>query len=138
MSANPQRRLWSGFRTPPACRAGGGRQPGNDDDVQELLKGSGFQLLAAGTTREAEDSLDRVLPAAIVLDIVLRSEDTWAFVAKLKQDERTRNIPILIVSTIDDQGEGISPRRGSLPAETHRTRRTHQGAEIPRSPASRP
>ena len=71
------------------------------------LKGSGFQLVPAGTTREAEDSLDRVRPAAIVLDIVLRSEDTWAFVAKLKRDERTRNIPILIVSTIDDQSKGF-------------------------------
>jgi DNA-binding response OmpR family regulator len=74
---------------------------------KSYVKGSGFQLLPASTTREAEDSLDRVRPAAIVLDIVLRSEDTWAFVAKLKQDERTRNIPILIASTIDDQSKGF-------------------------------
>ena len=73
---------------------------------KSYVKGSGFQLLPASTTREAEDSLDRVRPAAIVLDIVLRSEDTWAFVARLKQDERTRNIPVLIVSTIDDQSKG--------------------------------
>ena len=41
------------------------------------------------------------------MDIVLRSEDTWAFVAKLKQDTRTRNIPIVVVSTIDDEAKGF-------------------------------
>jgi len=71
------------------------------------LKGTGFQVLPAGTTREAEDVLERVRPDAIVMDIVLRSEDTWAFVAKLKQDTRTRNIPIVVVSTIDDEAKGF-------------------------------
>jgi len=71
------------------------------------LKGSGFQVLPAGTTREAEDVLERVRPDAIIMDIVLRSEDTWAFVAKLKQDPRTRNIPIVVVSTIDDEAKGF-------------------------------
>ena len=82
------------------------------------LKGSGFQVLPAGTTREAEDVLDRVRPDAIVLDIVLRSEDTWAFVAKLKQDARTRNIPFVVVSTIEDQAKGYPPGRGTLSAQT--------------------
>jgi CheY-like chemotaxis protein/anti-sigma regulatory factor (Ser/Thr protein kinase) len=61
------------------------------------LKGTGFQVLPASTTREAEDVLERVRPDAIVMDIVLRSEDTWAFVAKLKQDTRT----------IDDEAKGF-------------------------------
>jgi CheY-like chemotaxis protein len=71
------------------------------------LNGSGFQVLPAGTTREAEDILDGVRPDAIIMDIVLRSEDTWAFVARLKQDVHTRNIPILVVSTTDDEGKGF-------------------------------
>jgi CheY-like chemotaxis protein len=71
------------------------------------LRGSGFQVQPATTTREAEDFIDRVRPAAIILDIVLRSEDSWALVAKLKQDTRTKDIPILVVSTIDDEGKGL-------------------------------
>lgn len=70
---------------------------------RSYLKGSGFQLISAATTREAEDILDRIQPRAIVLDIVLRSEDTWAFLARLKEDPRTRNIPVLVASTIEDQ-----------------------------------
>jgi len=40
------------------------------------LRGSGFQVVSAATTREAEKALERIEPRAIVLDIVLRSEDT--------------------------------------------------------------
>jgi CheY-like chemotaxis protein len=61
--------------------------------------------LPAGTTREGEDILDRIRPAAIILDIVLRSEHTWAFLARLKQDRRTSGIPVLIASTIEDQAK---------------------------------
>ncbi len=73
---------------------------------KSYLKGSGFQVLPANTTREAESVLDRVLPAAIVLDIMLRSEDTWAFMARLKKDNRTKDIPVLVASSIEDQGKG--------------------------------
>ena len=70
---------------------------------RSYLKGSGFQPVTASTTREAEDILERVQPRAIVLDIVLRSEDTWGFLVKLKEDPQTRNIPVLVASTIEDQ-----------------------------------
>jgi CheY-like chemotaxis protein/anti-sigma regulatory factor (Ser/Thr protein kinase) len=73
---------------------------------QRYLAGSGFQLLSARTTREAEEALEKTVPRAIVLDIVLRSESTWAFMAKLKNDPRTADIPVLVVSTIDDQAKG--------------------------------
>jgi CheY-like chemotaxis protein len=61
--------------------------------------------LHASTTREAEQILDQLRPAAIVLDVVLRSEDTWTFLAGRAEDARTRGVPILVVSTIEDQGK---------------------------------
>ncbi len=70
------------------------------------LAKSGFQILPARTTREAEEALGKFTPRAIVLDIVLRSESTWAFMAKLKNDPRTAEIPVLVVSTIEDQAKG--------------------------------
>lgn len=72
---------------------------------KSYLKGSGFQVLPAATTREAEDILDRMRPAAIVLDIILRSETAWEFVAALREDGRTQDIPVLVVSTIEDQAK---------------------------------
>ncbi len=74
---------------------------------KSYLKGSGFQIFPAGTVREAEDLLDQVRPGAILLDVLLRSEYSWAFMAKLKEEPRTRNIPVLVASTIEDQAKGF-------------------------------
>jgi CheY-like chemotaxis protein len=74
---------------------------------KSYLKGSRFQVLPARTTREAEEVLERIKPSAIILDVVLRSEDTWAFMARLKQDESTKDIPVLVASSIEDQAKGF-------------------------------
>ena len=74
---------------------------------KSYVRGSGFQLAAATTIREAEDFLERMRPSAIILDVVLRSEDTWALAAKLKQAPHTKDIPVLVVSTIEDQGKAF-------------------------------
>jgi signal transduction histidine kinase/CheY-like chemotaxis protein len=74
---------------------------------RSYLRGSGFQLISAATTREAEQVLERIEVRAIVLDIVLRAEDTWAFMTSLKKDERTADIPVMVISTIEDQAKGF-------------------------------
>ena len=70
-----------------------------------FLAGSIFQPVHASTTREAEDLLEQIRPAAIVLDIVLRSEDTWSFLARLAGDTPAQGAPILVVSSIEDQAK---------------------------------
>jgi CheY-like chemotaxis protein len=73
---------------------------------KSYLKGSGFQVLTAATVHEAEQLIEVVRPAAIILDIVLRSETSWPFLAKLKDGAETRDIPILVSSTTEDQAKG--------------------------------
>jgi signal transduction histidine kinase/CheY-like chemotaxis protein len=70
---------------------------------RSLLRGSGFRPILASTVREAQDLLEQIRPHAILLDILLRSEDTWRFLAQLKEEEETRGIPVLIASTVEDQ-----------------------------------
>ena len=70
-----------------------------------FLAGSIFQPVHASTIREAEDLLDQVRPAAIVLDIVLHSEETWSFLARLAGDTRSQCAPILVVSSVEDQAK---------------------------------
>ncbi|HEU5020331.1 MAG TPA: ATP-binding protein [Bryobacteraceae bacterium] len=74
---------------------------------RSYLANSGFAMLPAATAREAEEILERVTPVGIVLDIVLRAEHSWALAARLKQDPRTRDIPILVASTIEDRDKGF-------------------------------
>ena len=85
-----------------------------EDNPQEMLvyekflKGSGFQVVRALTTRQARHALSQLRPAAIVLDILLRGEDSWTLLADIKNDPSTRDIPVLVVSTVDDQRKGLA------------------------------
>jgi CheY-like chemotaxis protein len=74
---------------------------------RHYLQGSGFNVMAASTTREAEDLLNHLEPVAIVLDILLRGEDAWPLMARLKQDPRTKKIPVIVVSAAEDQAKAF-------------------------------
>ena len=52
---------------------------------QELLRGTLFQLVPARSTSEARQILKTLRPRVIVLDVVLRGEDTWSLLAELKR-----------------------------------------------------
>ena len=79
-----------------------------DDDVETLrlyekyLGGSRFRVLPARDLREARFGL-RFRPRAIVLDILLIGEDAWPFLAELKRDVSTRNTPIMVLTSVEDQ-----------------------------------
>jgi signal transduction histidine kinase/CheY-like chemotaxis protein len=84
-----------------------------DDEPQALaifdryLHGSEFQLLTARSLREARRLIRSARPRAIVLDIRLEGEDAWEYLAELKRDEGTRDIPLAVVSTVDDRRKGL-------------------------------
>jgi signal transduction histidine kinase/DNA-binding response OmpR family regulator len=75
---------------------------------ENYLRGSPFQPLAAADIRRARAALRQFHPRAILLDIVLRGEDTWNWLAELKADEVTRDIPILVLSAVEDRGKGLA------------------------------
>ncbi|QQR44786.1 response regulator [Myxococcus xanthus] len=78
-----------------------------EDDRQTLflyekyLARSGFQVLPVRSTDEARRVLERVRPAAMVLDVMLEGETSWGFLADMKNNEATRDIPILVVTVTD-------------------------------------
>ncbi|HPR64414.1 MAG TPA: response regulator [Thermoanaerobaculia bacterium] len=49
-----------------------------------------------------------IKPAAITLDIILPDIDGWEVLKRLKQDGTTRNIPILIVSMVENQDLAVA------------------------------
>jgi len=74
---------------------------------RSYLATSEFDMWPASSTREAEDAIERGRPAVIVLDIILRAEDSWALLARLKSNDKTRDIPVLVASTIEDRNKGF-------------------------------
>lgn len=75
-----------------------------EDDRQTLflyeryLRDAGFQIVPARTIDDAREALRRVRPAAIVLDVMLEGETSWAFLAELKASPETSDIPTLVVT----------------------------------------
>ena len=75
---------------------------------EKYLKQSDFQLFPVRTLAEARHALDAIHPKAIILDILLRGEDSWLFLSRLKSDRATKDIPILVVTSIEDRQKGFS------------------------------
>jgi signal transduction histidine kinase/CheY-like chemotaxis protein len=66
---------------------------------ERMLADTRYQLLATRSLAEARRALERVTPAAILLDILLAGEDSWRFLIEMKQRPQTDQIPIIVVST---------------------------------------
>ena len=41
-------------------------------------------------------------PAVIISDVMMPEEDGWEFLASLKQDEQTRDIPFIVCSVLNE------------------------------------
>jgi CheY-like chemotaxis protein len=70
---------------------------------EKILRGTPYQVVPARNLSEARDELERARPAAIVLDILLRGEEAWRWLARLKGDMKTQPIPVLIATTVEDE-----------------------------------
>jgi signal transduction histidine kinase/CheY-like chemotaxis protein len=75
---------------------------------EKYLRGTAFQAMAARSLREARVLLETIRPAAIILDIMLRGEDGWGLLPELKTNPDTLDIPVLVVTTVDDRQKAMS------------------------------
>lgn len=70
--------------------------------IQELvvinLKHAGFLVVRAGSAEEADSAIRAALPDLIVLDWMLPGQSGVALAKKLRGDERTREIPIIMLT----------------------------------------
>ena len=85
-----------------------------EDDIEtryiydKYLRGSSYQPLCVGTLREAREFMHRVRPQAVILDIMLRGEDTWRWLSDLKANPATATVPVLVVTSIEDERKGLA------------------------------
>jgi len=75
---------------------------------EKFLRDSPFQILSAASIRQARIAMQQVRPRAIILDILLRGEDSWVWLSEIKADDATKDIPVIIVSTVEDQAKGLA------------------------------
>ncbi|HLH27194.1 MAG TPA: response regulator [Chloroflexota bacterium] len=72
------------------------------------LQGAGFQVVVAGDGEEALQMARILHPDGITLDIFLPRVDGWDFLARAKADPELADIPVVIVSMLDERGKGFA------------------------------
>jgi len=71
---------------------------------RKFLQDTGFQVMDASTIAEAQQVLSQVRPALIILDILFHGKpDGWEFLAELTSNEATKDIPVLVVTVLEER-----------------------------------
>ena len=67
------------------------------------LNNAGFACHCVASIEEAKHVLGSRNPSALILDILLRAETSWSFLRELKADPAYHNVPVLVMSVVDDE-----------------------------------
>jgi signal transduction histidine kinase/CheY-like chemotaxis protein len=73
-----------------------------------FLEDGGFSVTVAATGDEGIETARRIRPAAIVLDLLLPDVSGWDVLTALKGDAALADIPVVIVSMLDERGKGYA------------------------------
>ena len=85
-----------------------------DDDsrVHDMLRRSlakeGFRVEVAASGEEGLRMARQLRPDAITLDVMMPGMDGWAVLSALKADPQTADIPVVMLTIVDDQNLGYS------------------------------
>ena len=65
-----------------------------------LLGGCGYATIQAADRNDGLRKAKKEKPAVIILDVMMPNEDGLQFYRELKQDDRLRGIPVIMVSSV--------------------------------------
>jgi signal transduction histidine kinase/DNA-binding response OmpR family regulator len=113
MQPVPEVGLDSGVTTEPASGPGPTVVVVEDDRrsfdlLRVYLEAAGARVVGARDGQEGLDTVRRLSPAGVVLDILLPGIDGWDVLAQLKADPATAAIPVVVVSMLDERGHGFA------------------------------
>ena len=77
---------------------------------------SGYDVLEAGDGQEAVEMAGARMPDVIVMDLSLPVMDGWEATRRLKADERTRHIPIIVLTGHAIAGQSGDARKAGCDA----------------------
>ena len=103
--------------------------------IQELvtinLKHAGFLVVRASSAEEADSAIRAALPDLIVLDWMLPGQSGVALAKKIRGDERTRELPIIMLTASPHlAGEAVEIGTLALNPATHRVLASGQPIEL--------
>jgi signal transduction histidine kinase/DNA-binding response OmpR family regulator len=83
-------------------------EPAARDLVQRVLTKEGYRVETAASGPEGLTLARQIKPAAITLDVMMQGMDGWAVLTVLKADPATADIPVIMVTVVDDKNLGFA------------------------------
>jgi signal transduction histidine kinase/CheY-like chemotaxis protein len=83
-------------------------EPGAVRLLRAYLEGDGHQVHVATDGESGIDLARTLQPAAIVLDVLLPGIDGWEVLRRLKVDPDLRDIPVVVVTVVDERNVAMS------------------------------
>ena len=83
-------------------------EPSSARLLQTYLAGAGYRVVSAADGETGLAAARMSPPAAIVLDILLPGIDGWEVLRRLKSDPDLRDVPVIIVTVVDERGVGLA------------------------------
>ena len=78
------------------------------DIIRRALVGEGFDVVSAATGRDGLDRARALRPALITLDIIMPESDGWEILTELKADPELTDIPVVLLSILDEPAKGFA------------------------------
>ena len=75
--------------------------------IRYNLEREGFRTLTAADGKRALELAQRELPDLITLDVMLPEHDGWEVCRRLRQDSRTKRIPVIMLTVKNDEADKI-------------------------------
>jgi PAS domain S-box-containing protein len=82
--------------------------PEAQDIVERFLRKDGFEVATAGSGEEGLRLAHKLQPAAITLDVIMPDMDGWSVLRALKADPVLQDVPVLMLTMVDDKSKGYS------------------------------
>jgi len=73
-------------------------EPEMIDLVKLILGRKGFELIGAEGGREGLDTVRRIKPDVVLLDLMMPDMDGWEVYQQMKADEELKKIPVIVVT----------------------------------------
>ena len=86
-------------------------------DLYELVLNHELDIVTASRGEEAVTTASEIHPDAIVLDVMMPDIDGWTVCERLKRNARTRSVPIIMLTSMDDENlSGRAREAGAVAA----------------------
>lgn len=76
------------------------------DLLDSQLTSAGYNVIICSQPQRAVEAAIEIQPAAITLDIIMKPVNGWDILLSLKSDPRTAQIPVVVVTIIDQRDTG--------------------------------